>query len=270
MTVPKVPALADLRRDIDRIDEAMHRLLMERGDIIQTLIRVKGTGESGQAFRPGREAEMMRRLAERHHGLLPLDTAESIWRVIIATFTFVQANYTVHVDISGGDSPIRDSARFHFGFTPPLLSYAGPDRVIAAIARSAGDLGLIRAEDHVSAGAWWRALEAPESPKIIARLPFIERRDHPAGLPVFVLARPLKDAAVREAVMFSVAAPPAAIAASGGHILETAADFNGDESHLVAVKGEKAAAFDASFDSSAFEIGSHAERYQALMSQQKK
>jgi chorismate mutase len=264
------PGLADLRREIDRIDEAMHRLLMERGDIIQTLIRVKGTGESGQAFRPGREAEMMRRLAERHHGLLPLDTAESIWRVIIATFTFVQAHYAVHVDISGGDSPIRDSARFHFGFTPPLMSYAEPDRVIAAIARSAGDLGLVRAEDHVSAGAWWRALEAPDAPKIIARLPFIERRDHPAGLPVFVLARPLKDAAVRETVVFSVAEDRNAIEAQGGHVLETAIDFNGDPSHLVAVDGAKAAAFDAALGSSAFEIGSHAERYQALMSQHQK
>ena len=34
---------------------------------------------------------MMRRLAERHEGLLPLDTVEGIWRVIIATFTYVQA-----------------------------------------------------------------------------------------------------------------------------------------------------------------------------------
>ena len=60
------PTLADLRREIDRIDEAMHRLLMERGEIIDTLIRTKGTSDSGQAFRPGREASMMRALAERH------------------------------------------------------------------------------------------------------------------------------------------------------------------------------------------------------------
>src|SRR3712207_295946 len=104
MTEP-APALnlADLRREIDRIDEAMHRLLMERGRIIDTLIAVKKTGESGSAFRPGREASMMRALAERHAGLLPLDTVEGIWRVIIATFTYVQAPYAVHADISGGE-----------------------------------------------------------------------------------------------------------------------------------------------------------------------
>ena len=30
---------------------------------------------------------MMRRLVQRHRGILPLDTVESIWRVIISTFT---------------------------------------------------------------------------------------------------------------------------------------------------------------------------------------
>jgi chorismate mutase len=255
------PSLADLRREIDRIDETMHRLLIERGEIIETLIRVKGTSESGQAFRPGREADMMRRLAERHRGLLPLDTVESIWRVIIATFTYVQANYTVHIDISGGDSPMRDSARFHFGFTPPLRSYAGPDRVISAVAKSAGDLGLIRAEDHVSAGAWWRALEAPDAPKIIARLPFIERSAHPAGLPVYVLARPLKDAAMRDSVMFSVAAMAGRIASAGGQMLQSAEDAENQDSHLVAVPGARAAAFAAELAEAALEIGSHAERF---------
>src|SRR3954453_21413042 len=113
------PSLGDLRREIDRIDEAMHGLLMERGRIIDRLIATKKTSDSGSAFRPGREASMMRALAERHGGPLPLDTVEGIWRVIIATFTYVQAPFVVHADISGGDAPMRDSARFHFGFTVP-------------------------------------------------------------------------------------------------------------------------------------------------------
>src|SRR3954464_2566025 len=109
--------LADLRREIDRIDEAMHRLLMERGDIIDTLIATKKTAESGSAFRPAREADMMRRLVARQKGLLSLDNVEKVWRVIIATFTYVQAPFSVHADLSAGEAAMRDSARFHFGFT---------------------------------------------------------------------------------------------------------------------------------------------------------
>src|ERR1041385_9053534 len=115
------PSLQDLRREIDRIDEAMHRLLMERGDIIDTLIAVKKTQEVGSAFRPAREADMMRRLVERHRGMLPLDTVESIWRVIISAFTYVQAPFSMHADLSAGDALMRDSARFHFGFTVPFI-----------------------------------------------------------------------------------------------------------------------------------------------------
>src|SRR5688572_24394160 len=117
------PTLADLRREIDRIDETMHALLMERGEIIDTLIATKGTAESGSAFRPAREADMMRRLVERHHGLLPLDTVESIWRVIIATFTYVQAPFVLHADLTSGDVAMRDTSRFHFGFTVPFVTH---------------------------------------------------------------------------------------------------------------------------------------------------
>ena len=196
------PTLADLRREIDRIDEAMHRLLMERGDIIDTLIATKKTAESGSAFRPAREADMMKRLVERHKGILPLDTAESIWRVIIATFTYVQAPFSLHADLSAGEAAMRDSARFHFGFTVPFVTHMGAGGVVAAVAASRGDLGLVPAAG--AAGSWWTALEGGDAPKIIARLPFVERADHPAGLQVFAIARPNPDALVTDVETWSV------------------------------------------------------------------
>src|SRR3954467_13988682 len=197
------PTLADLRREIDRIDEGMHRLLMERGDIIDTLIATKKTAESGSAFRPAREADMMRRLVERHKGILPLDTAESIWRVIIATFTYVQAPFSVHADLSAGDAHMRDSARFHFGFTVPFIPHMGAAAVVAAVSESKGDLGLVPAF-AAPAGAWWEALEFDTAPKIIARLPFLERADHPAAMPVFVVSRAADSALVTEVETRSV------------------------------------------------------------------
>src|SRR5260370_730257 len=140
-TTPE-PTLADLRTEIDRIDSAMHELLIDRGRIIDRLIEIKARQGGGSAFRPAREASMMRSLAERHRGLLPLDTVESIWRIIISTFTYVQAPYSVHVDVSCGDAAMRDSARFHFGFTVPFVPHLGAADVIAAVAGSSGDLGM--------------------------------------------------------------------------------------------------------------------------------
>lgn len=265
------PTLADLRAEIDRIDAEMHRLLMARGDIIGTLIAIKKTAESGSAFRPAREADMMRRLVERHHGILPLDTAESIWRVIIATFTYVQAPFRVHADLSGGDAAMRDSARFHFGFTVPFLGHMSPAGVVAAVADSRGDLGLVPAT--AASRAWWSALEGEDAPKIIARLPFVERTDHPAGLPVFAIARPHPDAIGQGVEMWSLkvsgwgAAPARAAAAIADLVAVPEGTFDG-ASLLLSVPtgpafGEVLAALakaGATVRSQAL-VGSHAKRY---------
>jgi chorismate mutase len=264
--------LGTLRQEIDRIDAAMHELLMERGDIIDRLIAVKRTQASGSAFRPAREAAMMRRLAERHRGILPLDTAESIWRVIVGTFTYVQAPYSVHADISGGDAPMRDSARFHFGFTVPYVPHTSAEAVIRTVARSQGDLGIFRADSAAASGPWWAALTAPDAPKIIARLPFIERSGHPAAAPVFVISKPLDDGGAREIVLVAATVErwreeaSRAIAALGGEVLGSAGVRDG-LSLLVAIPGNVTLdALNSALTAERLgridllEVGSHAER----------
>ena len=199
------PSLADLRKEIDRIDEAMHRLLMERGEIIDRLIATKKTQESGSAFRPAREADMMRRLVQRHKGILPLDTAESIWRVIIATFTHVQAPFSVHADLSAGDAHDARQRAVSFRLHGAVRArMSARPRVVAAVSESKGDLGLVPAFATSRGGAWWNALEFDSAPKIIARLPFIDRPDHPAPLNVFVVSRAAADAMVTEVEIWSV------------------------------------------------------------------
>src|SRR5262249_1648981 len=101
-----------------------------------------------------------------------------------------------------GEAAMRDTERFHFGFTVPLVPHMGAAGVVAEVGKSKGDLGLVSATAPSS--AWWSALEGDDAPKIIARLPFIERGNHPAGLPVFAIARPQPDAIVRDVTMWSV------------------------------------------------------------------
>jgi chorismate mutase len=267
------PSLAELRVEIDRIDAAMHALLMERGEIIRTLIDIKARQGGGSAFRPGREASMMRALIERHHGALTLDTVESIWRVIIATFTYVQAPYSVHVDVSSGDAAIRDSARFHFGFTVPCVTHRSAAEVIAAVAASTGDLGMFAFEDEARGGAWWTRLEAADAPKIIARLPFVERANHPAGMPVFVISKPLVDGLARDLVLESIAVDrwrpeyAAALRTIGGEIVCSAGDVRG-LALLVARPGGLAADATAAAlgaggagEVRSVEVGAHASRF---------
>jgi chorismate mutase len=275
--MPKTPlpnnaSLADLRREIDRIDEAMHALLLERSEIIDTLIAVKKTEETGSAFRPAREADMMRRLVARHRGTLPLETVESIWRVIISTFTYVQAPFSVHADLSAGDALMRDSARFHFGFTPPFVPHMGAASVVEAVTESKGDLGLVPAFATAGSGPWWAALEFAAAPKIIARLPFVERANHPAAMPVFVVSRVAADAMVTETEVWSLrvsgwkAAAINAVAALADVVAVPDSAFDGAALLVSVARGHVAAITDAllkvgaSIRSSAL-VGGHATRY---------
>ena len=176
---------------------------------------------------------MMRAIVERHRGLLPLDTVEGIWRIIISTFTYLQAAYNVHVDVSRGDAAMRDSARFHFGFTVPCVPHLSAADVIDAVAGSAGDLGMFALDGGPRADAWWTRLTPREAPKVIARLPFVERADHPAGMPVFVISRPLADGGARDVVLEAVGLDrwrpdyPFALGTIGAEIIASAADRMG-------------------------------------------
>jgi hypothetical protein len=130
---------------------------------------------------------------------------------------------------------------------------------------------MFRIDQGASAGAWWTALTAPEAPKIIARLPFIERPDHPAGTPVYVIAKPLAEAAVRDVVLYSARverwreALRRPLAERLAEVSASAAQ-DGGLSLLIAASGETPPAAVAEALSSAglsdlSEVGSHAARF---------
>jgi hypothetical protein len=167
---------------------------------------------------------------------------------------------------------MRDSARFHFGFTVPFEPHMGASSVVEAVSESKGDLGLIPAFAVAGAGPWWAALEFSAAPKIIARLPFVERANHPAAMPVFVVSRVAADAMVTETEVWSMrvagwkANALNAIAAFADVIAVPDSAFDGAALLVSVERGGIAAVSDAlvktgaSIRSSAL-VGSHATRY---------
>ena len=136
--------LQAIRTRIDAIDEEMHALLIERSGVIAELIEIKGTSRPGGAFRPDREADMMRRLALRHKGSLPLATVEHIWREIITTFTAMQAPFGIAAGPARDVRAMRDVIRFYFGFSVPIAdcgSAARGDRARRAAGTECRDRG---------------------------------------------------------------------------------------------------------------------------------
>lgn len=211
-------ALTALRQKIDAIDDDVHRLLIERGAVVDSLVRIKGTSKAGNAFRPGREASMMRRLVAAHQGALPVTTVEHIWREIITTFTRMQAPFDVAVDMSHAPERMRDLARFYFGFSVGLD--AMPDAA-AVVARVAGntDLGLVAIDEAGAGVPWWRGLIGDGTPRIMSHLPFIRSKRRPADLPALVISPPLADPTPPEVILYAVTSGADLVAGDGIEVL---------------------------------------------------
>ncbi len=210
----KTASLDELRKRIDGIDADMHELLIERSSIIDALIAVKQAKKTGVAFRPGREANMMRRIADRHHGTLPLVTVEHLWREIISTFTYLQAPYRVHVAADGRSQAMRDVARFYFGFTVPLSQHESPVDAVAAVTGSRSDLAIVPLGE--TGVCWWDALDCKAAPRIIARLPFLMADGRSAGEPAVIVSNPLDDPVEPEVLCYSAKAEISGLASAPG------------------------------------------------------
>ena len=71
-------SLEKLRQEIDRIDDTMHDLLIQRSQVAEKIGELKGDG-AVSLLRPGREAEILRRIVSRHQGKFPNARSSLAW-----------------------------------------------------------------------------------------------------------------------------------------------------------------------------------------------
>jgi chorismate mutase/prephenate dehydratase len=181
--------LNTLRRQIDRIDDKLHELLMRRAALVAEIGVIK-QAERARTEAPLREAEILRRLAGRHVGNLPLGALVRVWRELMGAAVAMQADFSVAVAVPDDDPGIWDLARDHYGSQMKLTAYRSPTEVLRALAEFRDDAGIIAVPDNGGGDAWWRALAgAGDGPRINARLPFAGRGNARGTHDAFVLGR---------------------------------------------------------------------------------
>jgi chorismate mutase-like protein len=165
-------SLADLRRQIDDIDAAIHDLLMKRTEVAQRIGAVKG--ENSVYMRPGREAIVLRRLIARHQGALPSTLIVRIWREIFAAVTALQGPLAVAVYAPEGSFGYRNLARDHYGWRTPVTAYRSAAQVLEAVSDGRATVGVLPVPVEDGVDPWWRNLarDGEAVPRVVARLPF--------------------------------------------------------------------------------------------------
>ncbi|MFD2204437.1 chorismate mutase [Kiloniella antarctica] len=164
--------LSDLRNQIDEIDIQLHDLLMKRTEVVQIIGARKG--DAVKNLSAGREAQVLRRMVERHKGPLPKSALVRFWREIFASAAQLEGGITVTVHAPENDNRFYDLAREHFGMETPISSRQTVLSVLREVTdgqASVGVLPLPQEEDN----PWWLSLaqgEGATKTRIIARLPF--------------------------------------------------------------------------------------------------
>ena len=173
--------LVQLRAELDRIDDALHDQLMRRAAVVEHVAR---SGKRG-AYRPGREAAIIRRLLARHGGALPPQTIVRMWRELLAGTTAMQGAFNVAVCQTAVGAGYIQLAREHFGALTPVHAYGSPAQAMAEVSRGAASVAVLPMPSQTDAvrDAWWTAMLQNEQPRthIVARLPFWTPR--PEGAP---------------------------------------------------------------------------------------
>jgi chorismate mutase len=166
---PPSANLLRLRGEIDAIDAELHACLLRRAGLVAQIEAEKRVSAGRSAYRPVREADMMRRIVERHRGPFPLAAAEHIFREIISSFIRLQAPFTVH--LSDMTPELRDLARFQFGALTPLVTHADASAALSGIEARGADLALVPLD--AGPDVWWEKLGGADGLNIVARVPFL-------------------------------------------------------------------------------------------------
>jgi chorismate mutase/prephenate dehydratase len=148
-----------LRKAIDGVDDEILEALNRRA----RLAREIGTLKVGQAYRPEREAQVLRRVKERNPGPLSAETAALLFREIMSACLALERPITV--SYLGPKGTFSESAALkHFGLAAEALPMRSIDEVFRAVESGSADFGVVPVENSTE-GAVGRSLDLmPQTP----------------------------------------------------------------------------------------------------------
>ena len=148
--------LTPLRERIDAIDAQILKLLSERGQVAQAVGHVKAE-TNAPVFRPEREAQVLRGVAERNPGPLKDGDVQTIFREIMSSCRALEKRVTVA--FLGPTGTFSEQAVFQqFGSAIDALPCVSIDEVFRATEAGTADFGVVPVENS-SEGAINRTLD---------------------------------------------------------------------------------------------------------------
>lgn len=144
-------SLADVRREIDAIDDAMVDLLAKRFQLVEYVKQVKSAdGKSGETpLRPAREAQVLRRLAGRAQKLgLDPKLPVCLWPLIFSEASLMQADVQIHAPAElAGSGDMSGIIRRQFG-NLPIVPAPTPHEAMMQIVMRPKDIAVVALQSN--------------------------------------------------------------------------------------------------------------------------
>jgi chorismate mutase/prephenate dehydratase len=145
--------LGALRERIDALDNDMLRLLSERAQLAHRIGEIK----HGNLYRPEREAQVLKRIAETNPGPLPEGAVRTIFREVMSACLALEQ--PLRIAYFGPAGTFTESAaKKHFGSAPTFTPYLTIDDVFRAVESGQADYGVVPVENSTE-GSVGRTLD---------------------------------------------------------------------------------------------------------------
>lgn len=143
-------SLAQLREQIDRVDSQILTLLNRRARLAARIGHAKRQDAAG-VYVPGRERQILARLAKLNQGPLPNDAIRAIYREIISASRALEQ--PLRVAYLGPEATFTHmAAREQFGSQAVFVPVATIPQVFAEVERSRADYGVVPIENSSEGG----------------------------------------------------------------------------------------------------------------------
>jgi len=166
--------LAEIRVQIDDIDNKVHDLLMERASLVSSVAEAKRQ-EGLQIVQPAREARMIRRLLDRHKGPLPRETVVRIWRELVGSVSLLQTGLSVVVFSGVSTCSYWDMAKDYFGSAVPMKAIQSLSAAMGSVRNHEASFAVMPWPEAEEEQPWWTHLfvqSEDEKLSVICALPY--------------------------------------------------------------------------------------------------
>lgn len=141
------PVLADIRHQIDAIDDQILELLNRRAVCAEKVAETKqASGEMGSFYRPEREAEVLRRIAANNPGPFSDETVVRFFREVMSSCLALEK--PLNVAFLGPEGTFTQQAAFkHFGHAIKTLPYPSVNEIFRAVESESCQYGVVPVEN---------------------------------------------------------------------------------------------------------------------------